>query len=107
MNGKQAFISERIDELDTSNFLTIPKGDYQYINNPISEDVNMNNRQIINCKEGTEDNDDCTIKNLTVYYKKGTTLNMSNQKITNLANGTDFNDAVNFKQLSSLDEKYI
>ena len=54
MNGKQAFISQRFDELDTSNFLTIPKGDYRYINEPISENVNMNNRKIINCNEGIE-----------------------------------------------------
>ena len=93
--------------MDTSNFLTIPKGDYRYINEPISEDVNMNNRKIINCNEGINDNDVCTIKNLTVYSKKGLSLNMSNQKITNLADGTDPNDAVNFNQLSSLDEKYI
>ena len=45
MNGKRAFIFERPDELDTSNFLTILKGDYRYINQPISEDVNMNNRK--------------------------------------------------------------
>ena len=45
MNGKRAFISDNPDELDTSNFLTIPKGDYRYINEPISEDVNMNNRK--------------------------------------------------------------
>ena len=87
MNGKRAFISKRPDELDTSNFLTIPKGDYRYINEPISEDVNLNNRKIINCNEGINDNDVCTIKHLTVYYKKGLSLNMSNQKITNLADG--------------------
>ena len=53
MNGKRAFISEPPDEFDTSNFLTIPKGDYRYIKEPISEDVNMNiNRKIINCNEG-------------------------------------------------------
>ena len=45
-----------------------------------------------------------TIKNLTVYYKNGSTLNMCNQKITNLADGTDLNDAVNFRQFYSLDE---
>ena len=67
----------------------------------------MNNRKIINCNVGIKDNDVCTIKNLTIYYKKGLSLNMSNQKITNLADGTEPNDAVNFKQLSSLDEKYI
>ena len=48
MNGKRAFISERPDKLDTSNFLTIIKYDYRYINDSISEDVNMNNRKIIN-----------------------------------------------------------
>ena len=95
-NGKRAFISQRNDDLDTSNFLTIPKGDYRYLNEPISEDVNMNNRKIINCNEGVDEKDVCTIKNLTVYYKKGSTLNMSNQKKTNLADGTDPNDAVNF-----------
>ena len=107
MNGKRAFIPERPDEIDTSNFLTIPKGDYRYINEPIHEDVNMNNRKIINCNKGANGNDVSTIKNLTVYYKKGLTLNMSNKKITNLADGTDSNDAVNFKQFFSLDEKYI
>ena len=107
MNVKRAFIFQRPDELDRSNFLTIPKGDYRYINEPISENVNMNNRKIINCNEGIEDNDVCTIKNLTVYYKKGLSLNMSNQKITNLADGTEPNDAVNFKQFSTLDEKFI
>ena len=30
----------------------------------------MNNSKIINCNEGTNDNDVCTITNLTVYYKK-------------------------------------
>ena len=103
MNGKRAFISQHPDELDTSNFLTIPKHDYRYINEPVSENVNMNNRKIINCNEGIEENDVCTIKNLTVYYKKGLTLNMFNQKITNLADGTDPNDAVNFKQFFTLD----
>ena len=53
MNGKRAFISERPDEFDTSNILTISKNDYRYINKPISEDVNMNNRKIINCNVGT------------------------------------------------------
>ena len=67
MNGKRAFISKRLDELDTSFFLTIPKGDYRYINEPISDDVNMNNRKIYNCNEGTNDNDVCTITNLTFY----------------------------------------
>ena len=96
MNGKRAFISERPDELDTSNFLTIAKGDYRYINKPISEDANMINRKIINCNEGRNDNDVCKIKTLTVYYKKGLSSNISYHKITNLADGTDPNDAVNF-----------
>ena len=104
MNGKRALLSQRNDDLDISNFLTIPNGDYRYINEPISEDVNMNNKKIINCNEGVDENDVCTIKSLTVYYKKGSTLNMFNQKITNIAKLTDPNDAVNFKQLSSLEE---
>ena len=70
VNGKRAFISQRNDDLDISKFLTIPKGDYRYLNEPISNDVNMNNRKIINCNEGEDEKDVCTIKNLTVYYKK-------------------------------------
>ena len=54
MNNKRALISERPDELDTSNFLTILKGDYRYINEPKSEEVNMNNRKIINCNENKQ-----------------------------------------------------
>ena len=107
MNGKRAFISDSPDEFYTSNFLRIPNGDYRYINKPISEDVNINNRKIINCSEGTIDNDVCAIKNLTVYYKKGLSLNMSNQKITKLLDRTDPNDAVNFNQLTILNDKYI
>ena len=61
----------------------------------------MKNRKIINYNKGIEENDICTITNLTVYYKKGLSLNMSNQKITNLADGTEPNDAVNFKQFST------
>ena len=114
MNGKLAFIFQCNDDLDTSNFLTIPKGDYRYLNTSISEDVNINNRKIINCNKGVDEKDVCAIRNLTVYYKKESTLNMSNQKITNLANETDPNDAVNFKTFSNLndnvrafDDKYI
>ena len=87
-------------------FLLFQKADYRYINEPISEDINMNNRKIINCNEGVDENDVCKIKNLTVYYRKGSTLNMFNQKITNLANGTDSNDAVNFKQFTSLEDNF-
>ena len=67
MNGKRAFISQRPDELYTSNFLTIPKGNYWYINDPISEFVTMNNGKIIYCKEGENETDVCTITNLTVF----------------------------------------
>ena len=79
MNGKRAFISQRNNDLDTSNCLTISKGYYRYLNEPISDDVNMNNNKIINCNEKEDEKNMCTIKNLTVYYKKGLTLNMSNQ----------------------------
>ena len=70
MNGKRSFIFQRNDDLDTSNFLTIPKGDYRYLNEPITDDVNVNNRKIINCNEEEVEKDVYTIKNLTVYYKK-------------------------------------
>ena len=53
MNGMREFIFGYPDELDISNLLTIPKGYYRYINEHISEDVNINNRKIINCNEGT------------------------------------------------------
>ena len=55
VNGKQAFISQRNDHFYISNFLTIPKGDYRYLNEPLSENVNMNNRKIINCNEGKDE----------------------------------------------------
>ena len=66
MNGKRAFSFQRNNDLDTSKFLTIPKSDYRYLNEPISENVNMNNRKIINCNEGEDDKDVFTIKNLSV-----------------------------------------
>ena len=59
MNGKRAFISERPDELATSNFLKIPKHDYRYINDPISENDIMNNRRKINCNKNTNVDDVC------------------------------------------------
>ena len=71
MNGKRAFISQRPDKLDTSNFLTIPKGYYRYINERISEDINMNKRKIINCNEGINDNDVCSIKTLQSITRTG------------------------------------
>ena len=106
MNGKRAFISQPNSELDTSNFLTIPKSDYRYLNEPISENVNMNNRKIINCNKWEDETDVCTIKNFTVF-KKGSTLKMSNQIITSIADETDPNDAINFKQFFNFDEKYL
>ena len=48
LNRKRSFIFQRYDDLDANNFLTILKGDYIYLNKPISEDVNMNNRKLIN-----------------------------------------------------------
>ena len=45
MNEKRAFCPQRNNDLDTSNFLPIPKGDYKCLNGPISDDVNINNRK--------------------------------------------------------------
>ena len=55
MNGIREFIFERPNEFDSSNFLTIPKSDYRYINEPISDNVYMNNRKIIKCNAGTKE----------------------------------------------------
>ena len=111
MNGIRAFFSQHNDDLDTSNFFSIPKPEYRYINEPISEDVNMNNRRIINCNEGVNENYMFTIKNLTVYYKKESTLNMVKlwltKKIINVSDGTDLNDAVYFKQFTSLEDNVV
>ena len=111
MNGIRAFFSQHNDDLDTSNFFSIPKPEYRYINEPISEDVNMNNRRIINCNEGVNENYMFTIKNLTVYYKKESTLNMVKlwltKKIIKVSDGTDLNDAVYFKQFTSLEDNVV
>ena len=45
MNGKRTFVFKCPDELDISNLLTIPKYNYRYINELISEDVNMNHQK--------------------------------------------------------------
>ena len=68
----------------------------------ISENLNMNNKKIINCEEGVDDNDVCTIKNLTVYYKKYETLNMYNYRITNCRQGVDDDDACTMRNLRNL-----
>ena len=104
--SKRPFISQRKEELNTSNFLTIPIADYRYVNEtdfqsnalklPISENVDMNNKKIINCSEGENDNDVCTMKNLRSQVVD---LRMNNHRITNLADGISTNDAVNLKQL--------
>ena len=70
MNGKRVFISQRNNDLNASNFLTIPKVDYRYLNEPISEVVNMNNKKLINCNEGVDEKDVCTIKILKCIIKK-------------------------------------
>ena len=70
MNCKKAFISERPDNLDSSNFLKILKGDYRYIIELKSKDVKMNNRKIIHCNESTTDNNVCSIKTLQSFTRK-------------------------------------
>ena len=52
MNGKQEFIFQGDNKLNTSNFLIITKCDYRYIYEPISDNVNMNNTKIINLNGG-------------------------------------------------------
>ena len=119
-NGKRPFISLQYqghghgppEDLNTSTFLTIPFGDYRYVNEadfqsyialrlPISEDVNMNNKKIINCKEGDNDDDICTIKNLSVYYSKRNLLDINNNRIINYSEVINENDVCTIKNLRS------
>ena len=88
--------------------------DSRYVNETdylkISENLNMNNKKIINCEDGEDDNDVCTIKNLTVYYKKGNpiklehscSIDMNNNKITNCREGVDENDVCTMKNIRNL-----
>ena len=74
----------------------------------------MNNNRIINCIEGINENDVCTIKNLrsnrtsmfetlmSTYHMIGNELNMRNQRITGVADEVALNDAVNINQLNNL-----
>ena len=62
----------------------------------------MNNNRIINCSEGINENDVCTIKNLRSYHMIGNELNMRNQRITGVADGMALNDVVNINQLNNL-----
>ena len=71
VNGKRAFISQLYAEFDTSNFFIISNGDYRYLHEQIFEDVNMNNKKIINCYKGVDEKDMCTIKIFySVLYKR-------------------------------------
>ena len=64
----------------------------------------MNNNKIINCSEGINENDVCTMKNLRNLpdYQSGNELNMNNQRITGLSDRIALNYAVNIKQLNNL-----
>ena len=106
----RTFISER-NKPETNNCLSISTGDSRYVNEtdfqtfkdlPISNNLNMNNNKIINCNEGTDENDVCIIKNLTVYYKKYEPLNMYNNRITNCSQGVDDDDACTMRNLRNL-----
>ena len=75
---------------------------------PIYEDVNMINQKIINCKEG-DDDDICTIKNSSVYYRKeneiklghSCPIDMNNNRIINCREGINENDVCTIKNLQS------
>ena len=64
--------------------------------------MDMNNNKIINCKQGENDNDACTIKNISVYYKKYKPLNMNNFRITNCKSGVYKNDVCTMKNIRNL-----
>ena len=68
----------------------------------------MNNNIIINCSEGINENDVCTMKNLrnlSLSYRNNY-INNDNQRITGVAEGIALNDAVNVKQLNNINFNY-
>ena len=72
---------------------------YNALRLPISEDVDMNNKKIINCIEGENVDDICTIKNLSVNYKNGNLLDKSNNRIIKCSEGIHENDVFTIKNL--------
>lgn len=91
-------INSNKNTLDLSKYLTVNKADIRYIHKPINELINMNQEKVTDVKKSENKNDVCTIKNLVIYYRKGTTFNMENTNITNLKDGVDNNDAIKLKQ---------
>jgi autotransporter adhesin len=83
--------------------------------------LDMNDQKIINTKEGINENDVCTMKNLSTSLtlanrtmetkftemrnnnlQKGNDIDMQNKRITNLANGSSSNDAVTLGQFEAV-----
>jgi hypothetical protein len=62
--------------------------------------LDLQNKKIINCAEGTEENDVVTIKNLTAYYKKGGNIDLGQNKIINCFMGVNPNDVCTMANLS-------
>ena len=48
--------------------LLLPQGDVRYINEPISENLNMNGFKIINCATAHNDNDVVVLKDLEMCH---------------------------------------
>ena len=109
----RTFISERSKKpyIASSNIFGL---DNRYVNEddfqaynalslPIKLNLNLNNNKITNCREGVDENDVCTmrnIRNLSISITHfNTDLSMNNNRITNLADGIALNDAVNVRQL--------
>ena len=55
VNKKRAFISQRNDNLYTSNLFNYCKNDYRYLNKQISDDLYMYNQTIFYGKEREEE----------------------------------------------------
>ena len=103
--------SKNSKESDSSRVISI--FDRRYVNETddlkITDNINMNNKKIINY-EGVDDNDVCTIKNLYVYYRKGSPyilghfcpIDMNNNKITNCSLGVDENDVCTMKNIRNI-----
>jgi hypothetical protein len=109
------FISQSSGSESTG--LKLLQTDSRYVNEPISENLDMNNHKISNLKDGENDQDAVTLKQFNTriadeYSNLETSLrntdsdtNMNNNKITSVKDATDLQDAMNYRSVKSLINK--
>jgi hypothetical protein len=88
-----------------SSGLKLYQTDSRYINEPISENLDMNNHKISNLKDGESDQDAVTLKQFNNLCNND--INLHNNKITNLKDGENLQDAMNYRSVKSLINKYF